>query len=136
MNIFCFALVSLTVNSTTEINGTIVSDVANTNANAYCDAQTCMHCAQYLFIEQLNHEPLSCFISHTVPRFPADVREGTDSPAVELVATARAHDLKVECLIELAQVLRHKAQSHRHLTVSWYNPPEYSQSTNMYTNNK
>ena len=66
------------------------------------------------------------------PWFPADVGEGADASAVELVAASRPHNLKVERLVELSQFIRHEFQPQRHLSVRRYNPPECTQSKTIH----
>jgi len=61
------------------------------------------------------------------PRFPADGGEGTDSTAVHLVPAPCSHDLKVERLIKLAQLLRLEPQTERHLAIGRHDPTEYRQ---------
>ena len=50
--------------------------------------------------------------------------EGTDAAAVQLVAPPGAHDLKVERLVKLAELLRREAQFDGHFAVSRDHPSE------------
>ena len=65
------------------------------------------------------------------PGFSTDAWEGTDATAVELVAPPGAHNLKVKCLIKLAQVLRREAQAKGDLSLRRNYPAECSQSAQV-----
>ena len=58
------------------------------------------------------------------PGLSTDSGEGADTTAVELVAATGAHDLKVQGLVKLSELLRLEAQTDDHLTLSWDDPPE------------
>jgi len=52
-----------------------------------------------------------------LPRLSANSWKDTDASAVQLVATTRSNDLKVERLIKLSAVVRTEAQLECNLTV-------------------
>ena len=62
-----------------------------------------------------------------LPRFPTNGGECAYAATVELVAPPSAHNLKVERLIELSQILRMETKSDDDLTLGWHNPSKYTQ---------
>ena len=61
-------------------------------------------------------------------RLPRDSREGADAPTVQLVPAPRTHQLKVECLVKLTEILGGEAQAQHHLPLRWDDPTEAVQS--------
>ena len=65
------------------------------------------------------------------PWFSTDGWKSTNTSAVQLVPPTSAHDLKIQCLVKLAQILRGEAQSNHHFTLSRDHPAEKLQSVNL-----
>lgn len=58
------------------------------------------------------------------------MRVTADTSAIELVLAVSSKDLKVKCLVKVAEVIGREVYSDCHLTVGWQNPPEVIQPAN------